>query len=116
METKAKRRSPKGTGYVNSLYTVPGVPLDQAQFVEKEFLRLVEDWASRALKLFLSNTTFPKATIDRRLQVGWARFLYSMIVRTPELIKTIQKRADENPPELPETLRQDYEKLRGPDD
>jgi Protein of unknown function (DUF4238) len=114
-ETKAKRKHPSGTGYVNGLYTIPGLPPEQSQFVEKRFMQAVDNWAARALAIMLRES--PQAhDLDARMKVAWARFLYSLMIRTPEHIKRIQQKADENPPELPETLRHDYDKLRGPND
>jgi Protein of unknown function (DUF4238) len=114
-ETKAKRKHPSGTGYVAGLYTIPGISPEQSQFVEKRFMQAVDNWAARALAVMLRGNPQPH-DLDRRLKVAWARFLYSLIIRTPEHIRRIQQKADENPPELPETLREDYDKLRGPND
>jgi Protein of unknown function (DUF4238) len=114
-ETKAKRKHQSGTGYVDGLYTIPGLPPEQSQFVEKRFMQAVDNWAARALAIMLRAN--PQAhDLDPRMKVAWARFLYSLIIRTPEHIKRIQQKAEENPPELPETLRDDYDKLRGPND
>jgi hypothetical protein len=114
-ETKAKRKHPSGTGYVDGLYTIPGLPPEQSQFVEKRFMQAVDNWAAQALAIMLRES--PQAhDLDARMKVAWARFLYSLIIRTPEHIQRIQQKADENPPELPETLRHDYDKLRGPND
>jgi hypothetical protein len=114
-ETKAKRKSPAGTGYVDGLYTVPNLQPEHAQFVEKRFMQAVDNWAAMALAIMLREKPNPHA-LDTRMKVAWARFLYSLIVRTPEEIARIQKKADDNPVELPEALRNDYDKLRGPQD
>jgi hypothetical protein len=88
---KARPTSPTGTGYVRGLNLVPGVPPDKAEFVEKEFMRLVDEWAARALFAFLSPDREP--SIQER--VGWARFIYSLILRTPEHIELIRRKSAE---------------------
>jgi hypothetical protein len=113
--TKAKRKHPSATAYVDGLYTVPGVPLEHAQFVEKRFMQAVDDWAARALAIMLD----PNSTsndLDLRMKVAWARFLYSLIVRNPEHIARIQQKADEPSPERSENIRDQYPQLRGPND
>jgi hypothetical protein len=50
---KTRPTSPKGTGYVRGLNTIPGAPPENAEFVEKEFMQLVDDWAARALVALL---------------------------------------------------------------
>jgi hypothetical protein len=80
------------------------VPQEHAQFVEKRFLHAVDDWASRALVAFLKNIV-ERATMEQRLKVGWARFLYSLMVRNPEQVMRLQQRSDENAPELIDNLR-----------
>jgi Protein of unknown function (DUF4238) len=114
-ETKAKRRHPSGTGFVDELYTIPGLPPEQSRYVERRFTQAVDNWAAQALAIMLRENPHSD-DLDAKMKVAWARFLYSLIVRTPEHIKRIQQKADENPPELPETLRADYDKLRGPTD
>lgn len=115
METKAKRKHPRGTAYVDELYTIPGLPAEQARFVEKRFMQAVDNWAAMALAIMLQGD--PQShDLDARMKVAWARFLYSLIIRAPEHIKRIQQKMEENPPELPEKLRHDYDKLRGPSD
>src|SRR5262245_53815399 len=82
-EVKAKRRHPSGTGYVDGLYTVPGVPSEDAQFVEKHFMQMNDQWAAFALQAFLVGDP-KKRDLTAKEKVAWARFLYSLIVRTPE--------------------------------
>jgi hypothetical protein len=77
-------------------------------------MQAVDNWAA-VLAIMLRENPYSD-DLDAKMKVAWARFLYSLIIRTPEHIKRIQQKADENPPELPETLRADYDKLRGPTD
>lgn len=91
-KVKPKRKHPAGTGYVNGLYTIPGLPPEDAQFVEKEFMQLNDHWAADALHVFL-NSNPTERDISAKQKVGWARFIYSLIVRTPEHITRVQEQA-----------------------
>jgi hypothetical protein len=88
---KARPTSPTGTGYARGLNLVPGASPDVVEFVEKEFMRLVDEWAARALVAFLSPDKEPSI----RERIGWARFIYSLILRTPEHIELIRKKSAE---------------------
>jgi Protein of unknown function (DUF4238) len=99
-ETKPSRKHPSGTGYVDGLYTIPGLPPEQSQFVEKSFMKAVDDWAARALAIMLRQNA-RSHDLDARSKAAWARFLYSLIVRTPESIIRMQQKLDEKPPQLP---------------
>lgn len=50
-QTKVLRKAPRSTAFVRGLYTVPGVPPEAAQFVEKKFMKLTDDWASQAVEV-----------------------------------------------------------------
>jgi hypothetical protein len=92
--------SPTGTAYVRGLNIVPGGSAAASEFVEKKFMQLVDDWAARALAAFLANRNEPT---DRE-KIGWARFLYSLIVRTPEHIERIRAKSPDykitSPPQV----------------
>lgn len=91
---KAKRKHPSGTGYVDGLYTIPGLPPEDAQYVEKRFMQMNDDWAAKALKVFLLNDPARRDLKAKEL-VGWARFLYSLMIRTPEHILRIKEKSEE---------------------
>lgn len=115
-QTKAKRKHPAATGYVDGLYTVPDLPPEQAQYVEKQFMQKIDDWAARAVAVMLRGDS-KSSDIDARMKIGWARFLYSLIIRTPERLQIMQKQSNETSPlESIEKIRDDYSNLRGPDD
>jgi hypothetical protein len=90
--TKALRKHPAATGYVDGLYTVPGLPAEDAQFVERSFMKANDDWAARAHTVFL-NTVGPARDISQKEKFAWARFLYSLIVRNPENIDRMKREA-----------------------
>ena len=93
-EAKPFRKHPAATGYVDGLYTVPGLPPDQAQFVERQFMKVNDDWAAKAQQLLHS----PNAKSDdmtAQMSVAWARFIYSLIVRNPENLERLKGKASE---------------------
>jgi hypothetical protein len=97
---KAKRKHPSATGYVNGLYTIPGLPLEDAQYVEKRFFQFNDDWAAKALQVFLLHNP-GKRDLTAKEKVGWARFIYSLMLRTPEQILSIKQRMVEQAMTMP---------------
>jgi hypothetical protein len=95
-ETKAKRKAPKATGYMERLYTVPSLPEEDQQFVEKRFLQQVDSQAAEFLRFILSSPrTFMDIGIERK--IAWSRFLYSLMVRTPQVLEYMQRKIDTDP-------------------
>jgi hypothetical protein len=88
-----KRVYPDATGYVHGLYNVPGLPPEDIQYVEKRFMQAVDDRASVALRAMLDDN-ISGADFSTRLKTGWARFLYSLTFRTPNVIKRMQGRIE----------------------
>jgi hypothetical protein len=112
-EVKAMRKAPKRTAYVRELYTVPGVPPSLAQFVEKQFMRATDDWAARAAVILQApHGNNPKAQINMRERAGWARFLYSLMIRNPEYMVRIEAKAAEHILASIEEVREEYDLLR----
>ena len=90
---KPKRVYPDETGFVHGLNTVPDLAPGDAQYVETEFLQKVDDKASRALRAMVEEPQrSEKMPIE--LSVGWASFLYSLIVRSPEVLARMQVQFD----------------------
>ncbi len=116
-ETMAARRYPRQVGHADHLYTLPDQPPEKAQIIEKGLMGNVDNWAAQALALMLSISTTIRDP-DGRRSVGWAQFLYSMIVRNPEhLLKIEEKLASMSlGPEILNELRERYHELRGPND
>jgi hypothetical protein len=112
----ALRKAPKSTAFVRDLYTIPGVPREAAQFVEKRFMKLTDDWASRAAEILLARHWADRTDMDVRKRVGWARFLYSLIVRNPEYLVRIQQMAAVSIPQSIEETRAEYPLIRNETD
>ncbi len=113
---KAKRKHPAATGYVDGLYTIPGLPPEQTQYVEKRYMQATDDWAAKALKVFLNPGGPTVRDLNVKEKIGWARFLYSLIVRTPEHLARMQNRIAVEAPAHVEEFRDNYESIRKPSD
>jgi hypothetical protein len=89
-----QRIGPKGTGFMLGLYSVPGLPPEKARYVETEFMQKLDDKAARALRTMLAAGTSDIKLSDK-LSAAWASFLYSLILRVPETMTTMQKQLDD---------------------
>jgi hypothetical protein len=78
-------------------------------------MKSVDDWASKAHARMLEDDNSIRH-LDGRLAAGWCQFLYSLIVRNPEHLLLIKKKLSEMSPEILESVRDDYDSLRGPND
>ncbi|MGC2776400.1 MAG: DUF4238 domain-containing protein [Bradyrhizobium sp.] len=95
-ETKVKRKHPAATAYLGNLYTVPGLPIEQTQFVEKQFMQTVDSRAAEAMTAMLKQTE-PAGDNepDWMRTIYWARFIYSLSLRNPEQIGAVQRSLDD---------------------
>src|ERR1700726_3916064 len=67
-------KHPTATAYVEGLNTIPGLPPEEGAFVERVFLQYVDDWAAKALSVFLQPEPRTR-DLSVKEQVGWARFV-----------------------------------------
>ena len=81
---KPRRVSSSGTGYVDNLYTLRGLPPDLKQQIEERFLRPLDTDASDACAMVRGNAEW---VWTDRLRSGWSAFLLSLMVRMPEHIE-----------------------------
>lgn len=110
-EAKALRKAPKATGFARCLYNLPGVPRENADIVERHFFSPSDDWAARAHQILLASRDsldFP----DARTKAGWAQFVYSLILRSPETIVRLQERYAETAMKRLDDAREKYARLR----
>ena len=80
---KPRRVHPDGTGFVRGLNTIPGLPPHEANYLESYFMRLTDNYASRALRILLAKTQWKFTDKERS---GWSRFIVSLIARNPESV------------------------------
>jgi hypothetical protein len=82
---KPRRVHPEGTGYVDGLNTVEGLPPAEEQYLENIFFKIADDAAARALRILF---TPPPWNFTAKERSGWSRFIISLMLRNPE---TVQK-------------------------
>lgn len=83
-----KRRYPRQTGWQRRLYALDGVPEALAHTFETEFFSPVDSQAADALKLLTTTNNSPTAAQRH----AWARFLLSLLMRTPESLSDLKER------------------------
>jgi hypothetical protein len=89
-----KRVFPDKTGYQHGLYNVQGLPPTDRQYVEKKYMSRVDSEAAISLTAMLDET-LPPSDFSPRMKVAWARFLYSLTFRSPNVIKRLQAQMDQ---------------------
>jgi hypothetical protein len=109
---KCKWRDPHATGYKEGLYTVPGLPPGDAEYIERFFMGMTDDLAAKTLRILLSwgENGVQALTPDER--ISWARFIYALAVRTPDDLERQKQKYIAALPELLEEYRERYPKLR----
>lgn len=112
---KPRLTHPDGTGYVRGLYRLPDAPSGKEEVIETKLMRSIDDWAAKALQRMLEDGT-SAGRLDTRPALGWCQFLYSLIVRTPEHLLLIKQKLAEMSPEILESVRDEYDDLRTPND
>ena len=90
-----KRVVPDATGYAHGLYSVPGLPRGQEQYVETKFMAPIDSRASLALAEMLDDSR-PAEDFPIRFKVAWAQFIYSLTFRAPNVIARMQNTMDQH--------------------
>lgn len=108
-KVQSRRYGTKPTGYVEDLYALPGVSEDTRHNIETLFMAPVDTSATRARDLLLQGI-IP----TDELRPIWARFLLSLLLRSPEQIAAFKKNVADgwNKPDAAMLAR--YEKERKP--
>lgn len=75
--------NPRSTGYERNLYAYTGLPPDQTQVVETQFMRHIDDAAAPVLRKLLAGG-LPNLTSKERSDFTW--FILSLRVRHPDAI------------------------------
>ena len=86
---KPRRCFPSQTGFEYGLYTLSTYPPEVAEIVERKLLSAADDWAARALRLLCDNNI---QALNDDMRSGWARFIISLMRRTPEAVKDLADR------------------------
>jgi len=88
-----KRVFSDATGYVHGLYSVPGLPKEDEQYVEKKFMARIDGDAAVALQWILDESK-PAGDLPDQLKLRWAQFVYSMVFRAPNVIERMKLAMD----------------------
>jgi hypothetical protein len=83
---KPRRVHPDGTGYVRGLYSVPHNDARTSEFIEREFLKITDNEASRVLQM-LNRREQIEWTSETRS--AWSRFIISLLIRNPENVRRL---------------------------
>ncbi|MFZ2104492.1 MAG: DUF4238 domain-containing protein [Roseiarcus sp.] len=82
IRVQTQRRHRSSVGYAVDLYTVPGVDLAVAAYLERQFFRITDDLAANALAIIERGPW----TMNAHTRSGWTRFIVSLLHRNPEQI------------------------------
>jgi hypothetical protein len=110
---KARPTSPKGTGYIRGLNTIPGLPPNEKRFLEDVFFKIADDAAARALTTLLTPPPW-NMSVDEKS--GWSRFLMSLVHRHPESVEKHRQVAEGAFQENLPAVEADYAARKKPDD
>lgn len=110
-----KYKFPSETGYLTDLYANEAeVDPVRRQALEAVFMQRVDHGAAEALRVISQTRKMPE---DNSLRDSWARFLMSLIHRSPSRVRYLTRRVREyEEGQLNPGLRAEYPALRGPDD
>lgn len=88
VEVKPRRTSPSGTGFLDRLYAINGLPPELAQQVEEEFMQPVDTGAADALALLEAGDAVMRGSAKYRS--SWSLFLMSLMMRMPNDLKALK--------------------------
>jgi Protein of unknown function (DUF4238) len=109
----SKRVGPRRTGFEEHLYSFPELPADAAQYLESNFLQLVDSEAAISLRRHHELTADPWPP---RLRSAWSRFLMSLLMRHPDVMTEFRAAAKSLWLKGKDETQLNYEKIRKPED
>jgi hypothetical protein len=86
---KTHRRFPSETGFEYGTTTLTTYPDPVSEIVERKLMQAIDDTAAKALQFLLANNP---SGLDENGRSAWARFLLSLMRRTPEAVSDIHER------------------------
>lgn len=108
------RRYTKQTGFQDRLYEVEGLPPEDAQHIEANFMRRVDTLAADALRAL--ETGDPRINRDSHLRSAWSRFILSLMLRDPESIQALKEGISLDWSLSMVELEPQYQAIRKPED
>jgi hypothetical protein len=106
---KPLRKHPAATGYSLDLYTEVALPPELRTYLEDRFLKRVDQRASDALHVILANRI---EDLPPELRTAWARFLMSMVQRSPAKVAELRDRWKAEYLKPDEVIERRYQELR----
>ena len=110
---KPKRVHPDGTAFVRGLNTIPGLPPEEADYLENKFFQIADDGACRVLRLLVGGSPV-EFSIEQRS--AWSRFLVSLVTRNPESVAKYLAAGEAVYRAAALRLQADYERHKRPED
>lgn len=107
------RRYPSQTGFVRDLYRFPDEGSPREQWLEHQVFQRIDNAAALALAKMLSPTP---TELEQEGRSNWIMFMRSLMHRTPENLARSKAAIGRMDDLLMTEIREDYDKLRGPND
>jgi Protein of unknown function (DUF4238) len=82
-DADVQRKHPKGVGYQRDLYTGTNTDAAVATYLERQFFKVTDNLAAKALSVIEAGQWGPMDTTTRS---GWTRFIMSLLHRNPEQV------------------------------
>jgi Protein of unknown function (DUF4238) len=108
-----KQYTPERIGFETDLYTFPEAGPTGESYLEDQFLRILDQGASDALRHLETTLCKPE---DKHLASAWSRFVMSLMVRHPEGVQQLTDTAQQFAREVEEDFRTNYDRYRTPSD
>lgn len=108
-QIRSRRRGTESTGFQYNLYTIPGATTKTEQNIERVFMSAVDNTAAVARDKLLRGI-IPTGS----LRQAWARFLLSLVIRTPDEIRGFRENYIANWMRPNAELQSRYEVVRKP--
>jgi hypothetical protein len=89
-KVKMRHVHPGGTGFVHGLYSVPGLPLEVSQYVERFHMQHADTKSAIALRALLDQKIVGDG-LSWDVKIWWAIFLYGLVLRTPAHLAKLQE-------------------------
>jgi Protein of unknown function (DUF4238) len=113
-EVKAKRVVPRGTAFEPRLYETHGLPPEQAQTMERDFMAKLDSDAAEALALLEAG--LPEKEWTSATRNSWSRFLVAQMLRTPRDIAQLKSSVGQEWNKSAQKFRESYDASRSAND
>jgi hypothetical protein len=109
----ARRKHPNATGFEKNLYRTEGLPADQEQHLEVNFMTPLDTAANLAFERIMRGDSAPW---DSEQRSAWTRYILSLMFRNPAAVRVISDHIAEMWDVGIKTLEANYAERRRPTD